>query len=70
MLSLKMREQIQFLHHAAYGLNIFNTENATRNTSADRKKVHKNDYAYIFTKWPSNIVELEIQRELILSEWQ
>ena len=70
MLSLKMREQIQFLHHAAYGLNIFNSDNATRNTSADRKRMHKEDYAYIFTKWPSYIGEIEKQRDLILSEWK
>ena len=70
MLSLKMREQIQFIHYAAYGLNIFNTENATRNTSADRKKIHKEDYAYIFTKWPSFIDEIEIQRESILNNWK
>ena len=70
MLSLQMREQIQFLHHAAYGLNIFDSENATRNTSADRKKIHKEDYAYIFTKWPSYIDEIEIQRESILNNWK
>jgi hypothetical protein len=70
MLSLKMREQIQFLHHADYGLNIFNSDNATRNTSADRKKIHKEDYAYIFTKWPSFIDEIEIQRESILNNWK
>jgi glycosyltransferase involved in cell wall biosynthesis len=70
MLSLKMREQIQFLHREAFGLNIFNSENATRNTTTESKLMHKSDYAYIFKKWPSNINEIEIRRDSIINSWK
>ena len=70
MLSLKMMEQIQFLHHAAYGLNIFVSEKPTRNTSINKNNIPKNDYSYIFKKWPSHIDEIETQRESILNNWK